>query len=1005
MQESPYAFVSYSHSDSLRVFRIVDRLESEGYRLWCDKEITPAETWNDETPEVIANCNLFIIFITRVSVERKEIRKEITYAQKCDKAILAIHLELTDLPREVSFMLDPFQAVYAYNFDEETVMEKVRMCLVRHGVTGSPMSERAEKPSVKPRSRKGMPQLGGSMDRLSITDAFANRVSEAAALQASVEHQMARLSEEEPIVKGVYPNVLVFYGGTGMGKTGLSLKLQEWASRGGPSSGEWGPWPHRAVVPIRWDFYDSGGNLDMVSLLVSLRGALLSSKFWWAPLDLGIATYLTAMGSDSLTALPRLSTAILHSLCEVAAKLGMGLPSELTPDAVLRISDRVQEDFTSITELCDFDALQTVLEDCEEISRGVQKPEVFVHLMYLLTQQIFFIDPEDRPPLVFFIDHFERIQLKNETSEALLCAAIINMPYCLFVVTGRDKLNWCDPRQTDLPEAGLHSWFGLADGAREDPRQHLLGRLSDEDTLKLYNSRRTREGLSMSDEVIAALVQRSNGLPLHVEAVLKVAHNIHVQDPDREMALADLDGDLPQVVEKLMMLLTPVERDTFRAACVLPFFDIELVRHIAGVKSGSVERVIKYALVESNPDSVYPYRVHDEIRRLIRCDHSSQGFWGADDWREAALRGFAEAQKRIEAARETETDEDDIQAIALAIRLAYEWDLPIGDLPRQVTQGPTMLGLAGLLPAVSELDPVTESSALIRFIQAIMLPTRESIPVLNALTETGTPVDPVALRFCAYRMRAAGQIDQAVSKLNMLIDRFPDERNQHIGQHQIAITLRIGRRFVDALAYAEQYEPENKYFVGVVQNFHGIYDQDPRIVREAIESEDSLRVRFEMETTNIVRRALSSSVAEEEVQRLLAKVTELKARGDMADCMLALGYLYLARPGKFEPLLDRLREHLATYNKHASGVVQLLVLKALMTGDSTDAQAAYDAMPPGPSRTAAWIRIEVWLEALGHPLPPVETQWIIPYDQVRENWMNIAYGVIERAKALAEADH
>jgi hypothetical protein len=114
-----------------------------------------------------------------------------------------------------------------------------------------------------------------------------------------------------------------------------------------------------------------------------------------------------------------------------------------------------------------------------------------------------------------------------------------------------------------------------------------------------------------------------------------------------------------------------------------------------------------------------------------------------------------------------------------------------------------------------------------------------------------------------------------------------------------------------------------------------------------------------------------------------------------------LGYFLLAQPEAFADHIDRTQQLKRSYDSASTSVAHLLALRALMTGSAEDAQAARDAVDEISGRGAGWISTEVFLEELGHPLPPVPTQWTIPYDQVRRNWLNIADGIIERAKAQA----
>ena len=118
--------------------------------------------------------------------------------------------------------------------------------------------------------------------------------------------------------------------------------------------------------------------------------------------------------------------------------------------------------------------------------------------------------------------------------------------------------------------------------------------------------------------------------------------------------------------------------------------------------------------------------------------------------------------------------------------------------------------------------------------------------------------------------------------------------------------------------------------------------------------------------------------------------------------MLGLGMLQLADDGAFSEIVERVARGMDTDESSTNTLTDLLALRAMLTGNPADAEAARESVRTGP-RGVAWIRTEVWLEALGHPLDPMPTQWLIPYEQVRQNWLDIADGIIERAKLNARA--
>ena len=53
--KEPYIFISYSHKDMSKVFRIIRRLQDEGYRVWYDEGIDPATEWDENIAQHIAD--------------------------------------------------------------------------------------------------------------------------------------------------------------------------------------------------------------------------------------------------------------------------------------------------------------------------------------------------------------------------------------------------------------------------------------------------------------------------------------------------------------------------------------------------------------------------------------------------------------------------------------------------------------------------------------------------------------------------------------------------------------------------------------------------------------------------------------------------------------------------------------------------------------------------------------------------------------------------------------
>jgi hypothetical protein len=1029
-KEGRFVFISHSHADRGAGFEFFTPLANEGYQLWYDEGLTPTRDWAGELDETIGDCALFVLLLSRVSVNRDEVLKEARLADGSARPILVIHLEPTPLPESVGF-LRSVQGIEARGRSYDDVLSKLRAQLDAHEIT------RTEPPEeVDPWGWDASPQRDESerptMDAgdTSLTSAFADRIPQSEALAASVAHQRRALSGEIQIDRTGRTNVLVFYGGGGVGKSGLSQQLERWVSGDAVELAHWGQWEGGPVIPVRWDFNDSEGNIPFAHLVRELRHALtrevVGADGVLRPLverpllrfDLALAAYLEAVsGRDrqSLELTGKAAGALLASLRQLAGIQKAGIPEELTANVVQQVVDRTLR--SGPERLFEgFSLLREFLHECDRIPQGSEAPELVAKLVFILTEEIFRLPADERPALVFFVDHFERVQRKvGRSYESNLTRIVASMPYSLFVITGRNKLDWADPRRTDLHFHGPARWPWLADQDDFDPRQHSLGRLSPEDTERLYQGYRTRYGWNLSDDLIERLVRRSDGLPLHIEAVLKLTLSLNEEMPGRRLTAAELDKDLPEVVLRLMNVLNPKERDAFRAACVLPFFDSQLVEVVGGVQEGDVAHAVTYALVEANRGSTYPYRVHDEIRRLVQQDRGSEGYWGGTAWLEAARRGLEEAKRRIVVSHEAETETEETRAVALAVRIAAEWGLETTEAQRQaktdletaVTRAPSMALVAQLLPLPTPGTPKTGIETLIRLVHASAMPYKQGIEALLALRDAPGRAAVIARRFAAYRLRALHQYDEALVLLAGVIESYPTEVSYT--RKQYAATLRSGRRFRDWLDYLEEhglYGPSHAEFRVNGDHRHGVFPAETEIEtatrRDTIrEATKSARVALEQEIGWLALDAVQGRASEDRILALLAESTRRRYRAGIRTCLRVLGYFYLADEPTLGEIIRRVDKGIEDDETNALTVAHLLSLRALLTGDPADARAAHESVRPGP-RGMASIPVEVWLAELGYPLEPVETQWLIPYEQVRANWMRIAEGIIQRARECAE---
>lgn len=114
--DQKYIFVSYSHSNGDKVAPILERLNSEGFRMWYDDGIE----WGSEWPESIAShlrqCEVCMAFHSKASVLSANCRQEIHYALKMQKGILSVYLEDVELSEGMDMQLTPFQSTFPYQY-------------------------------------------------------------------------------------------------------------------------------------------------------------------------------------------------------------------------------------------------------------------------------------------------------------------------------------------------------------------------------------------------------------------------------------------------------------------------------------------------------------------------------------------------------------------------------------------------------------------------------------------------------------------------------------------------------------------------------------------------------------------------------------------------------------------------------------------------------------------------------------------------------------------------
>ena len=130
----PYVFASYSHLEDDLVYDDLLYFHNQDIRIWYDEGIEPGADWRDELADAIADCSLFIFFVSQRSIESAYCRQEINFALNRERRILLIYLEKTHLPRALEFSLADRQAIARYNYTADDY----------HDVAFSAITDRAQ---------------------------------------------------------------------------------------------------------------------------------------------------------------------------------------------------------------------------------------------------------------------------------------------------------------------------------------------------------------------------------------------------------------------------------------------------------------------------------------------------------------------------------------------------------------------------------------------------------------------------------------------------------------------------------------------------------------------------------------------------------------------------------------------------------------------------------------------------------------------------------------------
>ncbi len=845
---------------------------------------------------------------------------------------------------------------------------------------------------------------------------FTDRESESQAFKVALARFRRALDGDDDAGTARH-NVLTFYGLGGIGKTTLSERLEAWIRHDLPLDNGWGFAPATTVdATARLDLHSSAGQMDVAGALLALRAGVAGLRPRWPVFDLAFAAYWSAIRPGEPLPDFRAHAGFGDMVSETvgdllndlgsAAELATGAVGGLGLRGVRKLIEvlRRRRDLRLAVEA--FDGFEDFLMKCaDEPSPLDPRPHLACDIAAALSWELAQAVPA--PLVTVFIDTTERLALDpRRVAERHLNTLIYNMPNVLFVMTGREMIDWYDEGRVDLPHRGRRVWPGLVPGALEEPRQHLVGNLSPADTKALVLRGRRQLDLPMTDAVADELVKASSGLPQYLELARQIAVSIKDSGQERQIQVEDVTGSLGSLVERILDDVPADEQRAIRASCLFRVFDTEMMAAAADVDHGCAERAVTRPMIDRFDGERFPYRTHDAVREAIRrSDSQVVGGWSERDWEQASSRAAAAARRLHDEGKQREDVRGVLDAVGMAVTLVCDQntDLESGSSPnyadwltRAIVFGPSIAGLRDRIPTQSRTE---YGRHVLNFITAksVQTPITERLRLLKEIFDSAHPLRLPAGRHLGYTLKLAHRWDEAIAVFEQVVQLAPTPL--HLGQP--AQVLGLSRRFADA-ADAAQDLPVQKMITRLTEYAHGrperYFAEFPGKL-DKLRSDGRQREYMEELGTSLERRALFCG------DLGLAEVNELVGEAEVAGHLVALRSALVAvvlldeDHGESMAALDRIR--VLDQASTADGTIGYRYAlaeccNAMALGDEDRLHALHREANQIKSRTRSWIPIECFLESAGLPLVPMPTQWLEQYETVSQRWRKHLHAYLAR---------
>ncbi|EST29291.1 hypothetical protein N566_22370 [Streptomycetaceae bacterium MP113-05] len=523
-------------------------------------------------------------------------------------------------------------------------------------------------------------------------DVFADREGEWAAVADSLAAVATAASAPGFDVEDLEQprrNVLSFYGVGGIGKTTLSQQLALHLADDGEQAAQWPELDRDVgrVLPVRVDLAAQSG-FDFESLILSVRLAVAELGRPMPAFDLALRRYWEHNHPGEpleeylrrRTLFSRLATSVSlpnqmqSALADTAQALLLpGTVGSLVGSGLRATVGALRDRREAARALAGCRRLPDLLEAEPDL-------DALSYYSHLLAWDLAQLKGEHRATLVVLLDTFEEIGDRTHRDlERLIQRMVWLMPGSLFVITGRNRLDWDEGRlEGQLDWVGTRHWPLLSSQTAADPRQHRVGYLSAADAERYLCHRITVDGSPLMEGATRrTVVARSHGLPLYLDLAVMRFLDLHARG--HTPTSSDFSYDFPALVTRTVRDLTAGERHVLRAVSLLDSFSVALATAAAGLdRDAPALQLVDRPFIDTDDAAPWPHSLHALVRAAVQdADSAAEDRWSEDDWHRAAERAFVALGHEFAQARAAAERPRLLGCLRQGVRLARDHGLPL----------------------------------------------------------------------------------------------------------------------------------------------------------------------------------------------------------------------------------------------------------------------------------------------------------------------------------------